>query len=162
MIVVSDASPLITLGNIGCLEVIPSLFGSVCIPSMFERELVAKGPDAGVADIMTSARAWISVLDPANLIDLPGLDAGETAAISLAFEQKAYSLLIDEKNGRKIAVKLGVRVMGTVGVLVEAAKKGLIDLDEMFFRLKTTTFHYPDAELDKLLADFHKRRNDNG
>ena len=54
------------------------------------------------------------------------LDAGEQAAIALAFERGAEWLLIDDLQGRLAAEQLGLRVVGTLGILVAAKNKGLV------------------------------------
>jgi predicted nucleic acid-binding protein len=55
------------------------------------------------------------------------LDWGEAESIALALELDATLLLLDEKEGRHIAERLGLHVVGVVGVLLEAKTKGVID-----------------------------------
>ena len=54
------------------------------------------------------------------------LDAGEAEAISLALELKADILLIDEKEGRKIAKRYALPVTGVLGMLVQGKKMNKI------------------------------------
>lgn len=54
------------------------------------------------------------------------LDAGEAEAIVLARQEQADVVLLDEKEARRIARRLGIRVLGTVGLLIWARRKGLI------------------------------------
>ena len=54
------------------------------------------------------------------------VDAGKAEAISLAQELAADLLLIDERMGRAIAARLGIRIIGLLGVLMEAKHRGLI------------------------------------
>lgn len=157
MIVVSDTSPLITLAKIGCLQHVQVLFGTICVPPEVVKELSAKGPAEGVPDLLALTQGWLIIRVPTGLHEFPGLDSGESAAISLALELKAASLLIDEKAGRKAAAAHAIPVIGTIGILEEAAERGLLDLAEAFRRLKTTNFRFPHAALDELLREFLKR-----
>lgn len=156
MIVVSDTSPLITLAKIDCLPHLQSLFGVIHVPTEVEEELSAKGPGQGVPDILSLMQGWLVVQNPSVPQTFPGLHPGESAAISLALEHVS-TLLIDEKAGRKVAAARGIAVIGTVGVLVEAAERGLTDLAEAFARLKATNFRFPEAALDILLKQFNQK-----
>jgi len=55
------------------------------------------------------------------------LDTGEAEAIVLAREQNISIVLLDEKDARKVARKLGLSVLGVVGVLIWAKRAGIID-----------------------------------
>mgnify|MGYP005844519263 FL=1 len=61
----------------------------------------------------------------ARPIDIPGLDAGECAAIGRALEIGA-AVLVDDAAARAHAAALGLRVTGTLGVLVRARRRGLV------------------------------------
>ena len=86
---------------------------------------MASPPSASV-----SRPAWIRVqavrqpLAPATL-QVP-LDDGERAAISLALEVGAQWLILDDYPARRLAVALGLPVVGTLGILIKAKQKGLL------------------------------------
>ena len=55
------------------------------------------------------------------------LDRGEAEAIALALQEKADWLLIDERVGRRFAQRVGLKVKGTLGVLLEGVRRDFID-----------------------------------
>jgi predicted nucleic acid-binding protein len=129
MILVSDSSPLIALSRIGRLELLRAVFGSVLLPTAVWDELVRAGMDRpGAAAVLTAD--WIEhrdILDVglASLLRRD-LGAGESEAIVLAREVRDALLLMDERMGRAAARRLGLRVTGLVGVLIEARERGLL------------------------------------
>lgn len=126
---VVDASPLIALARIERLELLRELFGEIVVPSAVWSEVVLSGlGKAGAREVVASG--WIrrqNVVDQSAVSDLRrDLGAGEAEAIVLARELPSDLLVMDEELGRRAARALGVRVVGLVGVLVEARKRGLL------------------------------------
>jgi len=129
MIVVADASPLIALARIGRLELLHSALGRLLLPEAVWREVVEAGLDRAGAGEVWQAN-WIerrSVVD-AGLVALlrQDLGAGESETIVLAREVGADLVLMDERMGRAAAKRLGLRVIGLAGVIVEARERGLV------------------------------------
>lgn len=129
MIVVADSSPLIALARIGRLELLHSLFGTLLLPEAVWHEVVEAGMDKPGAGELAHAD-WIQrrTVSDAGLVALLSQDlgAGEAEAIVLAQEIRADLLLMDERMGRAAATRLGLRVTGLVGVLIEARERGLL------------------------------------
>lgn len=151
MIVVADSSPISHLGRIGHLEVLPQLFGQVLIPSQVAQELAhARAPEV-IRALIVNPPSWIIIKEPRHIERLPELDPGEEAAISLALEEKADLLLIDEKDGREAARKLNIPITGTLGVLERAAERGYVDLREAIEKLLKTKFHLSLALAEEAL-----------
>lgn len=115
MIVVADTSPPLHLARIGRLDLIPAVVGRVLVPRTVWKELVQAGTRPDVVAALESA-AWIEVVQDPPVQDL-GLDAGETAAILLAEQLRADALLIDERDGRAVALARGIAVIGTLGIV---------------------------------------------
>ncbi len=82
---------------------------------------------------------------------------GGQAAILLAESIKADVILLDEKAARRIATARGLRVTGLLGVLGEAATRGLVELAPTLDRLRTTSFRASPALLKATLDRFRRR-----
>jgi predicted nucleic acid-binding protein len=79
------------------------------------------------------------------------LGEGERQAIVLAEQQIEVLLLIDEGKGRREALRRNLRTTGTLGVLIDAASKGWIDLSSALDRLRQTSFRASPSLLQSIL-----------
>ena len=152
--VVSNSSPLIHLARIGRLELLQKLFQEVVIPLAVYREVVVEGRGKPGADLVQSA-PWIRVKqlrDQALKQSLTlVLDEGEAEAIALAVEEHAELVLLDEREACVIAKRLGLKVTGTLGVIVKARKLNLVkNVREELDKLKATGFRIA-PELEELI-----------
>ncbi len=122
--VVTNTTPLITLAGIELLDLLPTLYGEVWAPRIVLDECQVKAPPT--EPDLTQA-SWLRVVDDV-VIDpaLPLLDAGEAAALTLAQTSGARLILLDERKARRIAVRMGLPVAGTLAVLLRAKQRGLI------------------------------------
>ena len=93
-----------------------------------------------------SLPAWIAVQSPKTLNLAWDVDASELEAICLAQEIKADAVLMDDRAGRNAAIHCGLAVVGTIGLLEQAAARGLIELPQAMERLRQTNARL-DAEL---------------
>lgn len=130
MIVVSDTSPITNLAAIGHLELLRSLFGSVLVPDAVVAELRAcEVGTPGFVDL--DPNDWLvarPIVEPAVAAALSmDLDLGEAQAIALALESGADVVLMDERRGRRLAQRLGLRTLGVLGVLVKAKRERRIE-----------------------------------
>jgi hypothetical protein len=118
--VVVDASPLIAFQQIGHLPLLQALFTTLLVPNAVAREIAPSVP----------SQPWIVERQPsqplAPQVLQASLGAGESEAISLALELRADRFIVDEKAARHLAQALGLRVIGTLGVLLAAKRKGLV------------------------------------
>ena len=157
-VVISDASPVVVLVKIGHVDLLRDVFDEVYIPPQVESELLDPVRPLAVRAFVSARPAWLRVMSPAALRPIPPLHAGETAAICLAEELAPATLLIDERDGRRVATRLGLRVTGTVGFLKTAAEEGRVDLARAFAAIKATDFWFSHDELDAILAAFLARQ----
>lgn len=124
-VVVSDAGPLISLGRLDLLVLLRELFAEVQVPDIVIEECLARPDNVDAQRIRQALSHGLLINCPAPTALLPGLEPGESAAISRALEIGA-ALLMDERAGRAHALSLGLVVTGTVGVLVRARRRELI------------------------------------
>lgn len=159
MIAVADTSPLCYLTLIGELELLPRLFGQVLLPEAVRAELLHDDAPAAVRAWTSNLPSWITVDSETGVaaFGLEKLQAGERAAILLAESMKADIIILDEKAARRVAAERGLRVTGTLGVLGEAATRGLVELAPAIDRLRTTTFRSSPALLKATLDRYGTR-----
>lgn len=143
--IVTNTSPLIGLGVVAQLELLPRIFGEVLAPPEVIAEATREGR-AGSAEILQAlARGALRVhpaLRPTQFRDR--LDLGESAALALALELGAERLVIDERRGRRVAQAEGVQVIGTLGVLHLGHGLGMVrDLDGALAGLRAHGFWVP-------------------
>lgn len=135
MIVIADTTPLISLLKIKRLDLLQKLFGEVFIPDAVYTELTSDKRFIEEAYAVTHASyiKSVSVSNPGAVRILrmaEGLDQGESEAIVLTDELNADVLLMDEAKGRAISGRMGITVMGTVGILISSYEDGLITSEE--------------------------------
>jgi len=128
--VVSDTGPLIALAKVDLLPLFNRLFGQVSIPPAVQVELLAKrGPESPRLEkaLEESIQVETVFTTPKDVERLThGLGAGERQAIGLALHLRT-ALIIDERSGRLAAKQLGVKITGTVGILLQAKQAGLVE-----------------------------------
>jgi predicted nucleic acid-binding protein len=144
IVVVADTSPLNYLVQIDCQELLAALYERVLVPPAVIAELDHPATPAAVRTWLAHRPDWIVIEQLQSPSDtpqaLPELDPGEREAIQLALEAHADLVLMDEKLGVRLARQRGLRVIGTLGVLVQGAKQGLVDINVAVERLQTTDF----------------------
>ncbi|MGO9274581.1 MAG: DUF3368 domain-containing protein [Terriglobia bacterium] len=154
MIVIADTSPLNYLALIGEAEILKRLYGRVVIPGAVLRELQHLQTPAAVADWIARRPGYLEVEQATKAPDvgLQFLGEGEREAIILAEQHRPQALLLmDEGKGRREARRRNLRVTGTLGVLIDAASRGWVDIPSAFKRLQQTTFRASPRLLQALL-----------
>ena len=117
---VCDSSVLIALDQIGRVDLLPHLVTEVWVPPAVVQEIAPKIVLPG----------WIAERAPSQPIGprilCASLGRGESEAISLALEADARRILLDDRAARRLAESLGLPVMGTLGILLAAKRRGLV------------------------------------
>ena len=159
--IVADSGPLRYLVLIGDVGILPAVVGDVLIPPEVRAELDQPRTPAPVRAWIAAPPPWLEIRPGPAAADsmLAPLDPGEQAAIALAGAIGADALLMDDRAGVAVALAKGLAVVGTLGVLDRAARRGLIDLAAAFARLRTTNFRYPPRLLEAMLASWQRDRD---
>ncbi len=129
MSVVCDTSPLILLAKIRRLDLLFQLYQEIVVPASVLAEVTAKsGKEADqIHALVTDKKCQVRQATFNAVRGFPAeLGPGERETIALALESRADLIIIDDQLGRHTAREKGLTVTGTVGVLVEAKQKSLI------------------------------------
>ena len=160
MIVVSNSSPLVALARINRLNLLASIYKRILIPAEVHDEVTVAGFGLPGAEEVRHAD-WIEVApltshaDPLLVRACQNLGAGERGAILLAKSLPADLILLDEGKVRRIAREAGLLVMGCLGILGAAAKKGLVsDLRQAYIDLLRQGIRFDIKLLQDSLARF--------
>ncbi len=132
MVAVSDTSPISCLASLGQLKLLSDQFHEVRVPPAVRMELGRYPHPKGLAEILDafeSSRLTVHAARNQALVQAleTELHRGEAEAIVLAGECPEAALLIDEREGRLWALRLGLRPIGTIGILVRARADGRIE-----------------------------------
>jgi predicted nucleic acid-binding protein len=139
-VIVSNATPIIAFSRINRLDLFQQVTGAIVIPQEVEKELY----EHRRTDVPALNRSnWIKVRKVKSQADvellLPSLDQGEAEVIVLSKELGAGLIIIDELTARKVAIMMGLPVIGAAGLLMHAKRTGLIKevkplLDDMILK----------------------------
>ncbi len=151
-IVVSDAGPLICLGRLDLLKLLPALFAEVQVPEQVLQECSSRPQSADAARILTAVdQGWLMPCGPQPAPEGP-LGRGERAAIARALAIGA-GVLTDDQEARDYAASLQLAVVGTLGVLIRSKGAGLVPaVAPLIERLRASGQRFGNAVVQQALA----------
>lgn len=126
---IADSGPLICLARINQLELLSRLFSKILVPPEVWNEVTVRGQGhPGAYEVSQVTWLTIQAPDPQLVKPLSILvDAGEAEAIALAQTTSDCVILLDDSRARKIAQRLNIKQIGTIGLLLRAKRRGLIE-----------------------------------
>ena len=152
MKLVVNASPLIILGKIGLIEVLPLMVDNLVIPMGVVSEVEKHKDDASI---------WVSKHKPSyskavdvipQLIAAWDLGLGESEVIAFALQNNAYTVAIDDKAARNCAMSMNINVIGTIGLIVLAKrKKHIIDVEPYLNNLIGAGYRISQSLIDSAI-----------
>lgn len=137
MKVIINATPLIYLGKLGKLNLLTQLYSNIITTREVKNEVLTKNyPEYSV--LKMAFDNWIMIQDANdktvmdNLILSQQIDLGEASVIALALEQENdVLLLLDDLIARSVAKSLGIKISGTLGIILEALYSKILSADEI-------------------------------
>lgn len=127
--IIVNSTPLIVLSNINQLGLLKNLYSEIFIPQAVFDEVTAK-KDSACQEIKNHSD-WIHICkikdESQKRMYQAKLHAGEVEVMILAQESPAADLVIlDDNAAKKTAKFLGLKVTGTLGVILKAKKENYI------------------------------------
>jgi len=141
--VIVDTSVLIALEKIDLLDILCKIYSEIILPQAVINEF-------GTPSLQCYTIREIKSPLVKLLVSELNVGSGEAEVIALASET-GIKTIIDDMKARQIAEKLGVKVTGTIGVLLKAENSGLINnAYDKARELRDKGFYVSDELLDKL------------
>lgn len=166
MIAIINASPLIYLGKIGALSLLPKLFSRCFTTILVKNEVLSQKKAIEYILLQESFSDWLTIKEPINQTFIKKLEElqihpGEASIIALAKELhdsgEKNILIIDDLTAREIARTLELKVTGTLGVILKALLLNLIGKVESKSFLNTlienTSFRISAVLYSKILKE---------
>ena len=147
-IVIADAGPLIAFARLHQLGLLPQIFDRVFVTDVVFAECAGRAdfPESPLIREAVDKKRLELCTAPDFSAYAQKIDAGEASAIAVAIDF-ACGVLMDDKAGRKMATNAGVPVIGTVGVLVLAKRKGIVPLVIPQLNALIATGYFLSAEI---------------
>lgn len=126
--VICDTSPLQYLHQLGLLHILPALAERVIIPRA-ELDELSSGRAMRLNLHDPTALDWVIIRRPTSAPALPlvtDLGPGETEVLTPALESPGAVVVLDNALARRVAETLRLRLTGTLGMLLDAKRAGLV------------------------------------
>lgn len=152
-LVIADSGPIFSLATINKLQLLDSLFDDVKIPQAVWKEITLNNSVPYYDIIINYFENKIEKIKSFNELSFL-MDYGESESVILYREQNADFLLIDDKKARRIAENLKINCIGTLGLLIIAKEKKLIqELKPIFQEFLINKRYYSLELLNSILIE---------
>ncbi len=135
MKIVADSLPLINLALLGKLELLDQMFDEILVPRAVYDEIAASNVPHWKT-IKTFIKHRVETVSNAIAIKLlrTEIDLGEAETIVLAMDKEIPYILIDDSRGRVSAHAKGLKPIGTIGILLAAKRRNLLEHVKPLFK----------------------------
>ena len=152
---VADASPLILLGKIGRAALLSRLSDELAIPEAVAREVTQRPEGERVIGELTNFPGVqiVSQILVASQIAVWDLGPGESQVLAHASAVPNSRAVLDDLEARRCAQSLGLPVIGTLGVVLRARRRGLIEAARpVIDELRQAGLYASDQLIEQALA----------
>ena len=158
MKVACNASPLIWLSHTSHFALLQELFEAVFISPEVRAETVERARGYPNAETVRAAceAGWMVVVPPNDADQVTvlraQLHAGEAETLVMADEQGVDAVLVDDLRARNFAMAMGLRVIGTAGILLLAYDQGIsVDVKSTLDEMRSRGFRLADSVYQAIL-----------
>lgn len=158
MKVASNSSPIIWLSQMGYFDLLREVFGTVIItPEVWAETVDRAAGYPNAANVMAAkAEGWMTVMTPTDTEKVAVLKAqlhvGEAETLVIGQEQSVDAVLIDDLKARNFATAMGLKVIGTAGILLLAHNKGIpLDVKAALDKMRSLGFRLKEHVYQDIL-----------
>jgi predicted nucleic acid-binding protein len=151
---IANASPLILLGKAGLLDLLPRLVKEILVPQAVMREILMRADETEIIDALAPGGSFRVEQDIEVPLAIQGWDlgAGETQVIAAGVSKRDSRVILDDREARRCARVMGLRIIGTVGLVARAKRLGLLDEARSHIeRLRATGLYLTDDLVEQVL-----------
>ncbi len=153
-IVVADTGALISLGLIDHIDLIEQIFGDFFIANAVWEDLIKYEISFLESNLIALLEKHVVIIKSSNYLSAI-MDYGESESVILYKELKADFFLVDDNKARLIAESLNVNCIGSIGLLIKAKEKGIIDnLRPYFQKWIDKKRYFSVKQLNQILEKF--------
>lgn len=153
---VVNASPLILLGKVSQLGLLGALVDQIVVPKAVVEEIGAKPDGKAPLQVIAENPAYAVVDNEEATLEILSWDlgVGETQVIANAQSHGAERVVLDDLEARRCAKVMGLKVIGTLGIVGRAKAMGLLDQAKpVVMRLQETGLYASDELVRRLLRE---------
>lgn len=144
--IIADTSCFIILTNIGELQLLQQVYGTITTTSEIALEFGHELPEWIAIEAVQDTRLQ-------QLLEMQ-VDKGEASALALALEKAQCKVILDDYRARRAAERLGLDYTGTLGVIVRAKLEGIVtSVKPLLAKIKQTDFRISDAIEQQILRE---------
>lgn len=152
---VVNASPLILLGKIDRIDLLSELSDELIVPDVVVREVGAKPDGERIVSEIASLRGarFEGEVDAPSEIAVWNLGRGESQVLALAGAYPRSRAVLDDLEARRCAQSLGQALIGTLGVVLRAKRKGVIERARpVIEHLRRVALYASDSLVERALS----------